>query len=170
MVSPLWGGQESRGTVTSSSAARCVLLFKPKVASHPQRIMEELKVLPFDGFALGGMVPRSRNPELIIEIVYAIRQIESQRPVHVFGIGNPKLLSLLKSAGVDSTDSSSLLRNTANKKYMETGSLDWMPIEKADMSCECPVCRTHSKNFLRQPGEVNNLSLALHNLYANTLI
>ena len=116
-------------------------------AESAERIMEELRDLPFDGFALGGMVPRSRNPELIIEIVRTLRKIESKRPIHVFGIGNPKLISMLKEAGADSTDSSSFLRNTADKKYLETESLDWLPIEEAELKCECPICVRTQKLF-----------------------
>lgn len=138
-------------------------------AESATRIMEELRDLPFDGFALGGMVPRSREPELILEIVRTLRNIETERPIHVFGIGNPKLITKLKEAGADSTDSSSFLRNTASKKYLEKQTLDWLPVEKAVIACECQICRTHSRRFLRQKGEVNNLSLALHNLYVNTL-
>lgn len=131
-----------------------------------KRIMTQLVDHPFDGFALGGMVPRARDPELVADIVRALRVVESNRPIHVFGIGSPKLISLLKDAGADSTDSSSFLQNTAQKKYLETEISEWLPIDKAEMNCECPICRTHSMNFLRQPGEVNNLSLALHNLHA----
>jgi helicase len=134
------------------------------------QIMEELRCLPFDGFALGGMVPRARNPDLIVEIVKALKKVEPTRPIHVFGIGNPRLISLVKEAGADSTDSSSFLRNTADKKFLDTESLEWRPIEKAELTCNCPICRMHSMSFLRQPGEVNSLSLALHNLAINASV
>ncbi len=131
-----------------------------------KRIMASLVDHPFDGFALGGMVPRARDPERIVEIVRTLRAIEPNRPLHVFGIGKPKLISQLMDVGVDSTDSSSFLQNSALKKYLDRGRDEWIPIDNAELTCGCPVCRTHSLDFLKQSGEVNNLSLALHNLHA----
>lgn len=133
-------------------------------APSAKRIMAKLVDHPFDGFALGGMVPRARHPEQIVDIVRALRAIEPNRPIHVFGIGSPKLISLLKDAGVDSTDSSSFLQNSAQKKYLERGRAEWVRIDNAESACECPVCRTHSTIYLSGSGEANNLSLALHNL------
>ena len=135
-------------------------------APSAKRIMKKLVKHPFDGFALGGMVPRTRHPDQIVHIVRTLRAIEPIRPIHVFGIGSPKLIRQLREAGADSTDSSSFLQNSALKKYLDGGSDEWIPIDNATLACGCPVCRTHSQELLKQSGEVNNLSLALHNLHA----
>ena len=135
-------------------------------APSAKRIMAKLVEHPFDGFALGGMVPRAREPDRIVDIVHALRAVEPSRPIHVFGIGSHKLISVLKEAGADSTDSSSFLQNSAQKNYLNRGNHEWVSIDNVEITCECTVCRTHSQNYLKQSGEVNNLSLALHNLYA----
>ncbi len=134
-------------------------------ARSAKRIMASLMDHPFNGFALGGMVPRTRDPQRIVEIVRTLREIEPNRPLHVFGIGSPKLISQLMDAGVDSTDSSSFLQNTALKKYLDKSSKEWVAIDNADDTCKCKVCRAHSTDYLAESGEANNLSLALHNLY-----
>jgi queuine/archaeosine tRNA-ribosyltransferase len=75
-----------------------------------ERIMRELADHEFDGFALGGMIPRLSKPEQILEIVEAIREVDSERPLHVFGVGVPSLMRRLFDAGVSSTDSSTYVR------------------------------------------------------------
>ncbi|HEX6292923.1 MAG TPA: tRNA-guanine transglycosylase [Herpetosiphonaceae bacterium] len=60
----------------------------------------------FDGVAIGGLVPRVRNVDLIRSIIAAVREEIGRLPVHVFGLGNPDLVETLFQAGVDSVDSS----------------------------------------------------------------
>ncbi len=65
---------------------------------------------PFEGFAIGGMVPRARDLDLLRRIVAAVRDEVGDRPIHAFGMGQPDTLTELFAAGVDSADSSSYLR------------------------------------------------------------
>lgn len=67
---------------------------------------KELASAPFDGFAIGGLVPRVRDLKLVLSIVEAVRQEIGDRPLHVFGLGNPRITSILYHSGVDSVDSS----------------------------------------------------------------
>ncbi|WP_339374493.1 tRNA-guanine transglycosylase [Picosynechococcus sp. PCC 73109] len=62
---------------------------------------------PFDGFAIGGLVPRSRDRELIERIVVAVKEVIGDRPLHVFGLGHPAMVKRLYRLGVHSVDSSS---------------------------------------------------------------
>ncbi len=133
------------------------------------RVMEQLAGHPFDGFALGGMVPRIGQPDGILEIVRAIRHIEPDRPLHVFGIGQPALLSRLFAEGVDSSDSSSYVQNAAGKKYLDptTGQYERLEeMEEPRDMCECHACQRFSKAYFTLPGELNSMALALHNLAA----
>ena len=70
----------------------------------------------FDGVALGGMVPRVRNRELVLECVKTVRKILPNLPLHIFGMGNPDFLPELYMAGVSSTDSSSYVKAAADRK------------------------------------------------------
>ena len=64
----------------------------------------------FDGVALGGMVPRSRDRNFVLACVEAVRAELPEIPLHVFGLGHPKFLADLFAAGVDSVDSSSYVK------------------------------------------------------------
>jgi tRNA-guanine family transglycosylase len=129
--------------------------------------MNTLVSHPFDGFALGGMVPRIKRPEEIIEIVRAIRAADRERPLHVFGIGNAALIRTLFSEGVSSVDSSSYVRAAADGKYLyaETGTMRDVA-EVTDARCPCPPCRKLGTTYLSLESEANRMALALHNLHA----
>lgn len=138
-------------------------------AESAGRIMKTLVEHDFDGWALGGMVPRVRDPRTIFKIVDAIREVDNTRPLHVFGIGNPGLLRALFERGVDSADSSSFLQQTVNKRYLHPDREEWVSLEevvKPSDVCECRVCQAFELDYLRLEGELNNLALALHNLTA----
>lgn len=70
----------------------------------------------FDGFAIGGLVPRSRDEALIIKIVEAVRYEVGDVPLHVFGLGHPKIIEQLFKFNV-SVDSSSYVRAAATGKF-----------------------------------------------------
>jgi tRNA-guanine family transglycosylase len=133
------------------------------------RIVDQLAEHPFTGFALGGMVPRVRNPQVIFEIVAAIRRIDSERPLHVFGVGNPSLVKALFDQGVDSTDSSSYVKYAASRKYLDPVTGEYEPIAEVERLCErcdCRICQSFEREYLALEGELNTMALALHNLAA----
>jgi len=132
-------------------------------AKSARRIMKKLAPYPFAGFALGGMVPRVRDPEKIIEIVRAIRKVETKRPLHVFGIGKPELVRHLFTEGVDSVDSSSYLKYAAEKKWLDPVAACYHPIPTAT-TCPCRFCTELGTAYMALDGELNTMALALHNL------
>lgn len=137
--------------------------------SSALRIMETLAPYPFHGFALGGMVPRIRRPEIIFEIVRAIRSVEEERSLHVFGIGQPELVASLLREGVDSVDSSSFVRSAAEKRYLDPVSghyCDIMDIVNTGTTCPCTICTSFEPEYFSLSGETNTMALALHNLIA----
>jgi len=95
----------------------------------------------FDGVAIGGLVPRSRNLELVLAIVEAVREEVGELPLHVFGLGHPAMVRRLFEVGVDSVDSSSYV------KYAVDGKL-W----------------SDSQFELTNPSPTDRLNLALYNL------
>lgn len=72
--------------------------------------------LPFEGIAIGGLVPRARDHKLILRIVEIVREKIGARPLHVFGLGNPNLVEDLFQRGVDSVDSSSYVKYASQGK------------------------------------------------------
>lgn len=69
---------------------------------------------PFDGIAIGGLVPRAHDTSAILAIVEAVRTEIGNRPLHVFGLGNPAMVEKLFKAGVDSVDSSAYVKLAAD--------------------------------------------------------
>ena len=78
------------------------------------RCAAELSRHPFDGFAIGGLVPRARNLELVLAMVAAVHEQIGNRPLHVFGLGKPETTKLLFEHGVDSVDSSAYVKLAAD--------------------------------------------------------
>ncbi len=70
----------------------------------------------FEGFAIGGLVPRSRDRDAVFAIVDAVREVIGDRPLHVFGLGHPSMVSELFERGVQSVDSSSYVKLAASGK------------------------------------------------------
>jgi tRNA-guanine family transglycosylase len=67
----------------------------------------------FDGVAVGGLVPRARDVNGVLDIIKAVRVELDGLPLHVFGLGKPDAVDLLFEAGVDSVDSSSYVQLAA---------------------------------------------------------
>jgi tRNA-guanine family transglycosylase len=95
----------------------------------------------FDGVALGGMVPRVRDRDLVLECVRAVRVEIPDLPLHVFGLGHPDFLTDLFTLGVDSVDSSSYVKAAADGK-------SW----------------SNTSDILTDPSSTDRLRLALENL------
>jgi helicase len=106
-----------------------------------RRCVDALVDLPFDGFAIGGLVPRARNLELVEGIVRTVRAAIGERPLHVFGLGKPETLTWLMELGVDSTDSSSYVKMAADGKTW-TGEVlaDPSPTERMKLAIDNLRC------------------------------
>jgi helicase len=73
----------------------------------------------FDGIAIGGLVPRAHNLEVVLGIVEAVREEIGDLPLHVLGLGKPDLARRLYDKGVDSVDSSSYVKLAADGRLWE---------------------------------------------------
>jgi len=98
---------------------RDLLLFGVVQAWDADTARESARTLArrqFDGFAIGGMVPRARDLALVRAMVEAVRGEIGDRPLHVFGLGKPDVVRQLFEWGVDSVDSSSYVKLAADGK------------------------------------------------------
>ena len=68
---------------------------------------------PFDGIAIGGLVPRLEDEALLLELVKTVREVAPGLPIHLFGVGEPRLCHQLFAAGATSTDSATFLTRAA---------------------------------------------------------
>jgi helicase len=119
---------------------RDLLLFASIQGTDPASYAEaasRLADLPFDGFAIGGLVPRASDRELVMAVVDAVRGAIPGRPLHVFGLGNPDMVGRLFQRGVQSVDSSSYVRLAADgKRWGAYGSplADASPVERLHLA------------------------------------
>lgn len=128
----------------------------------------------FDGIALGSLVPRKDNVEVLVEAVSDCKREMKQRgyenlPLHVFGISG-NAMPLLVAVGADSFDSASYLHQAINGKYC-VNLFETVPVDEANFdACDCRIC---NDNFhrARMRNEIDDLyqkdilgSVAAHNL------
>lgn len=71
----------------------------------------------FAGIAIGGMVPRLRDPDYVRNIIETVRA-EWSGPIHVFGVGSPTMVRNCLEWGANSTDSSSYVQYAANGRHL----------------------------------------------------
>lgn len=77
-------------------------------------VARRLSAFDFDGFAIGGLVPRVHDEKLIDALIPCILDLIRSRPLHVFGLGKPDTTRWLFQLGVDSVDSSSYVKMAAD--------------------------------------------------------
>ena len=138
--------------------------------------MQQIARIDCDGFAIGGLAV-GESTEVMY---YIIEQVEpfmpAEKPRYLMGVGTPSNIIEGVARGVDFFDCVMPARNARhgrlftwsgainikNEKYR----LDTNPI---DTECDCPVCRTYSRAYLRhlfKAEEILAMRLAvLHNLY-----
>ncbi len=143
--------------------------------------MKDIVSMGLDGYAIGGLAV-GEPAEVMYRMIEEVEPYMPQdKPRYLMGVGTP--VNILEGVyrGVDLFDcvmparnarhghvfTWSGRRNILNEKYER----DPLPI---DEECDCPVCRTHSRAYIRhlfKAGEMLAMRLCvLHNLYFyNTL-
>ena len=144
--------------------------------------MKEIAELDLDGYAIGGLAV-GEPAETMYEIIEAVEPFAPKdKPRYLMGVGTPVNILEAVYRGVDLFDCVMPSRNARhghlftwsgiinimNAKY----ELDENPI---DSECDCPVCRHHTRAYLRhlfKAKEMLGMRLAvMHNLYFyNTLM
>ena len=144
--------------------------------------MKEIAELELDGYAIGGLAV-GEPAETMYEIIEAVEPFAPKdKPRYLMGVGTPVNILEAVYRGVDLFDCVMPSRNARhghlftwngiinnmNAKY----ELDESPI---DGTCDCPVCRRHTRAYLRhlfKAKEMLGMRLAvMHNLYFyNTLM
>lgn len=138
--------------------------------------MQQIAKLNCDGYAIGGLAV-GEPTEVMYDIIEAVEPyMPAHKPRYLMGVGTPSNIIEGVARGVDFFDCVMPSRNgrhgklftwegtvnIMNEKYIT----DDRPISE---SCNCPVCRSHSRAYLRhlfKADEVLALRLAvLHNLW-----
>jgi queuine tRNA-ribosyltransferase len=147
-------------------------------ASHLELRRESLErtvEIGFDGYAIGGLSVGEEKP-VMLEVVEEIApRMPADKPRYLMGVGTPKDLIEAVARGVDMFDCVLPTRNgRTGQAFTSRGKLNIKNARFAgdqgplDETCECSVCRRHSRAFLRhlhQSGEMlAGILLTHHNL------
>lgn len=139
-----------------------------------KRSCETLAALPFDGYAIGGSVGKTKE-EMRSMLSLLMPRLPEEKPNHLLGIGDLASLSSLLPLGIDTFDSSyptraarhGLLFTQEKDLKIEKSAFaeDFSPVEEG---CPCPCCTRFSRAYLHhlfKAKEVTAHILAsLHNI------
>ncbi len=134
-----------------------------------------LTALPFDGFAIGGSMGKTKE-EMHAMLAHTLPLLPEEKPNHLLGIGDLGSIALCVPLGIDTFDSSYPTRSarhgillSANGPINITKAEHASRFEPPDPSCQCQTCRHFSAAYLHhlfKAKELASMSLAtIHNLY-----
>jgi len=141
-----------------------------------ERSAAELREIGFDGYAVGGLSV-GEEKEIMHEVLeYASPLLPQDRPRYVMGIGAPEDLIEAIWHGFDMFDCVMPTRNARNGMLFTSfgrvnikGAAYAEDAGPLDPECDCYVCRTYSRAYLRhlyRSGEILSSRLnTYHNLY-----
>ena len=138
--------------------------------------MKKIARLDLPGYAIGGLAVGETAEEMYHVLDVTLPHAPENKPRYLMGVGTPVNIVEAVARGIDFFDCVMPSRNARhghlftwggiiniiNQKYMT----DSLPI---DPECDCPVCRNHSRAYIRhllKAGEMLGMRLAvMHNLY-----
>jgi queuine tRNA-ribosyltransferase len=118
--------------------------------------LADIAALPFDGIALGGYSVGEPIPSMYEGFSRVVPALPDGKPRYVMGVGTPYDLLHGMGAGVDLFDCVLPTRNARNGQALTWGGR--VNLKQArhrddesalDARCECPVCTTYSRGYLR---------------------
>lgn len=155
----------------SDAHADDALLFASVHGYDPETIRNTIHHLErngeFDGYALGSMVPIRTDYKKVTKLILAART-ETNKHLHVYGLGGIVYQPLLLYLGVDSFDSTAFIRSAGNRNYLVPGfgGEQLRNVEElSHLPCSCPVCASTSMADIRADRD----RLTQHNLWALTI-
>jgi queuine tRNA-ribosyltransferase len=140
------------------------------------RSVEGTRAIGFDAYAIGGLSVGEPSEAMYDVVEHTAALLPADRPRYLMGVGTPVDLVECVARGIDMFDCVLPTRNARNGQLFTRGGPlsiknaryagDDRPI---DAACGCPVCRRHSRAYLRHlfmAGEMTAATLnTLHNLY-----
>jgi 7-cyano-7-deazaguanine tRNA-ribosyltransferase len=127
----------------------------------------ELDRMGFQLMALGSPVELMEAYEfaMLARMIVAAKKIIPSKPVHLFGAGHPLTIPLAVALGCDMFDSASYMLYAKDGRYMTSSGTVRLD-ELAYLSCQCPICSTHSLQDLSEmENDQRTIEIAKHNLH-----
>lgn len=139
------------------------------------RSCQFLNDLPFDGFAIGGSLGKTKQ-ELFQILKYTPTHLDAARPTHLLGIGDLESIREAVLWGLDTFDSSYPTRAarhgialTPNGPLNLTQRKMHDHFGPIDPTCRCPTCESYSVAYLHHLFKANEMTVltlaSLHNVY-----
>ena len=137
---------------------------------------EFVSSLEMPGIAIGGLSVGEPHEVFVHFMNYTCQYLPEDKAKYVMGIGTPEYILDAVQAGIDMFDCVLPTRNARNGSYFtHDGNLsikqerfihDFGPI---DRECNCKVCRTYSRSYLRhlfkEQEILSSILASYHNLY-----
>ena len=141
-----------------------------------QKSAEFVSSLDMPGIAIGGLSVGEPPAEFTKFLNYTVQYLPEDKPKYVMGIGTPEYILDAVQAGIDMFDCVLPTRNARNGSYFtrkgmlsikqERWTHDFGPV---DPECNCKVCRTYSRSYLRhlfkEQEILSSILASYHNLY-----
>ena len=141
-----------------------------------QKSAEFVSSLNMPGIAIGGLSVGEPPEEFTKFLNYTVQYLPEDKPKYVMGIGTPEYILDAVQAGIDMFDCVLPTRNARNGSYFtrrgmlsikqERWIYDFGPV---DPECNCKVCRTYSRSYLRHLFKEQEILISIlasyHNLY-----
>jgi queuine tRNA-ribosyltransferase len=141
-----------------------------------RRSADEIVALGFAGHAIGGVAVGEEKEEIARITRETAARLPSDRPRYLMGVGTPGDLLAGVRAGIDLFDCVLPTRNgRMGHAYTSAGSLAIKNARHAeddrplDPECPCPVCRRHSRAYLRHLFVLKDITapvlISMHNVH-----
>ena len=141
-----------------------------------QKSAEFVSSLDMPGIAIGGLSVGEPPAEFTKYLNYTVQYLPEDKPKYVMGIGTPEYILDAVQAGIDMFDCVLPTRNARNGSYFTRRGMlsikqerwihDFGPV---DPECNCKVCRTYSRSYLRhlfkEQEILSSILASYHNLY-----
>ena len=141
-----------------------------------QKSAEFVSSMDMSGIAIGGLSVGEPPEEFTKFMNYTVQYLPEDKPKYVMGIGTPEYILDAVQAGIDMFDCVLPTRNARNGSYFTRRGMlsikqerwihDFGPV---DPECNCKVCRTYSRSYLRhlfkEQEILSSILASYHNLY-----
>ena len=171
-------GADTGSKETAELSGRQALFGIVQGATHldlRRRSLEQTVEIGFDGYAIGGLSVGEEKSRMFAVIDDLAPRMPREFPRYLMGVGTPEDLVEAVARGVDMFDCVLPTRNgRTGQAFTSRGKLNiknaqWTKDSRPlDESCQCSVCRRHSRSYLRHlymSGEIlASILLTHHNL------
>ena len=141
-----------------------------------KRSAEEIVNVGFDGYAIGGLSVGETKEEFLDILSYVVDFLPEDRPRYLMGVGTPLDLFYAVEQGIDMMDcvfptrvARNALALTSQGRFNLRNEKFKFDLSSLDPECDCYVCKTFSKSFIRHMFKSKEITacrmLSYHNIY-----